>query len=956
MCVFFLSSLLFCAELSAGSEISISRLTTEYCENPIGVEAVQPRLSWVLDSDDRGQVQTAYQILVADSESKLKSNQGTMWDSGKISSDQTLEVLYCGKPLESGRRYFWKVNVWDRDNRCSGHSKASFFEMGLLKKEDWHGQWIGYNKSIPGGGDWRKPGYSAPMLRKEFTLGKSVTSARVYICGLGLYDLRINGKAVDDSVLNPAHTHYLKTVNYKVYDVTRLLKTGSNCIAVELGKGFFEVVEKNAWNWEKAAWYGPVRMICDIKVHYANGVSQTIASDDSWEICVDGPTIADSIYDGEHYDSRKEKAGWDLPGYSGGGFGKADIMPAPAGQLKAEIMPGMKVVRTLTPVSVKQPKKDCFVFDAGEVVAGWATFTMSCPAGTKITLKYGEKLNDDGTLRLFDVCGVEILDNIPPQTDVYIFKDDKTVSWTPKFNYKGFQYIEIADCPVPLTPKNIEIQVIHTAVRTIGDFACSNSLFNRIHQNVVRSIPNNMHGKLTDTPTYEKNGWMGDAQVIMETALYNFDMTSLLEKWSHDMRDCMRDDGLMPEMVPTGGEDWGMVHSSEWNSAYLSTMVNLNQYCGNKSLAKAHYQSLLKYGEYEITVLKDFISSSCLNDWAAVGADPHDGKPGRGCAAPEGGTLSSTAYAYWIFRTISQIATNMNDTANAEKFATIARDVKLAFNQKFYDEAKGYYVSEIPAGYRQTSSLLPLAFNMPPEEKRPILLSHLLEDVKARDYHLNTGLLGTKFLLPVLTEAGFGDAAYKIADQKTYPGWGYMISQGATSTWETWEPACRSYNHFALGTVDEWFYKYLAGIRCHSDGYREITINPHVLGELTFVNASTDTVRGKVSSEWAKNTNNTMTLKVTVPVGSTAAIMIPAKSDSEVKESGRPAARSAGVEFISRGPDTAVYRVGSGSYTFISQLPQKSISGPPSILNPFAVKNAAGNLEELLLESLDKPK
>lgn len=916
----FLSTVVFSVELMAGG-ISISRLTTEYCENPIGVEALRPRLSWVLNSTDRGQVQTAYRILVADSEAALHSNQGNLWDSGKISSDQTLEVLYAGKPLESGQRCFWKVQAWDRNDQESEYSKTAFFGMGLLKKEDWQGQWIGYNKPIPGGSDWRKPGYSAPMLRKEFNLGTPVASAEVYICGLGLYDLRINGKAVDDSVLNPAHTHYSKTVNYKVYDVTRLLNTGSNCIAVELGKGFFEVVEKNAWNWEKAAWYGPVRMICDIKIQYADGRSQTIPSDDSWQMCVDGPTIADSIYDGEHYDSRKEKPGWDLPGYNGDGFGKAEIMPAPAGKLKAEIMPGMKIVRTLTPISVKKVKENCFVFDAGEVVTGWAKFTMSCPAGTKITLKYGEKLNDDGTLRLFDVCGVEILDNIPPQTDVYIFKDDKKVSWTPKFNYKGFRYIEIADCPVPLTENNLDIQVIHSAAGTIGDFACSNPLFNTLHQNVVRAIVNNMHGKLTDTPTYEKNGWMGDAQAIMETALYNLDMTPLLEKWASDMRDCMREDGLMPEMVPTGGEDWGMVHSSEWNSAYLSTMVNLNRYCGNTQLTREHYQSLLKYGQYEINVLKDYISSTCLSDWASVGTDPHDGKPGRGCAAPEGGTLTSTAYAYWIFQHLSQIAKDANDTANAEKFADVARNVKAAFNQKFYDEAKGYYVTEIPAGYRQTSSLLPLAFGIAPEEKRPILLSILLDDIKSRDYHLNTGFLGTKFLLPVLTEAGFGEAAYKIADQKTYPGWGYLVSQGATSIWETWEPACRSYNHFAFGTVGEWFYKYLAGIKSNADGYKDIAIRPYLLGDLTFAKAAIDTVRGKVSSQWTKNADHTLTLEVTVPVGSTAEVTVPARADSDVKESGRPAARADGVTFVGRGPDAAVYRVGSGTYTFTSQLP-----------------------------------
>lgn len=916
-------SVLTACDVFAGKGISVSGLTTEYCENPMGVENTSPRFGWVLRSDTRGQKQTAYQILVTDNQSNLKSNHGNIWDSGKVSSEQCVDVCYAGKTLESGKRYFWKVKVWDKDNKESQYSESVFFEMGLLNKEDWKGQWIGYNKAIAPGSDWRTPGYSAPMLRKEFQTGKNISCAKMYICGLGLYDLRINGRPADDSVLNPAHTKYSKTVNYKVYDITKLLNKGKNCVAVELGKGFFEVVEKNAWNWELAEWYGPVRMICQIQLQYADGSKETIVSDDSWQLCTDGPTIADSIYDGEHYDSRKEKLGWDMPDYKDDSFGKADIMPAPAGKLKSEIMPGMKVVRTITPISVKNPKKNCYVFDAGEVTTGWAKFTMSCSAGTRIVIKYGEKLNDDGTVRMFDVCGVAILDNIPPQSDVYIFKDDKQVSWQPKFNYKGFRYIEIADCPVPLTAKNIEIQVIHSAVKTIGDFSCSNQMFNTLHQNVVRTILNNLHGKMTDTPTYEKNGWMGDAQVITETALYNFDMTSFLEKWTSDMRDCMRSDGLMPEMVPTGGLDWGMVHAPEWNSAYISAMIYLNKNCGNKSLTKEHYQALLKYGEHEIAELKDYISNSILNDWAAVGTDPHAGKPGRGAAAPEGGTLTSTAYAYWIFQNMSKIAEDMNDGPTAKKYADVARKVKRAFNNKFYADANGFYVTEIPAGYRQTSSLLPLAFKIVPKDKKKIVLSNLQNDIVARDYHLNTGFLGAKHILSVLTENGLAETAYKIADQKTYPGWGYKISQGATSIWETWEPACRSYSHYAFGTVDEWFYKYLAGINSKSAGYKEIIIRPYIFDELTFAQASVDTVRGKVSSQWTKNPDNTLTLKVTVPVGSTARVTVPAKENSQVLESGRPADKALGIELIRRTSKAAVYNVSSGTYTFTSQLPKE---------------------------------
>src|SRR5579871_299530 len=535
-----ISILLFFASTTvyAASRMTVYALSTECVANPVGVDVQKPRFAWKLRSERRAEVQRAYRILVASTSERLAANRGDVWDSGRVVSDRTLEISYAGHTLQSGHRYYWKVRSWDAGGTASAWSSPAMFEMGMLHTSDWKARWIGWRPSqrtpTTSGANLAAP-MPSPLLKKEFAVAKPVREAKLYVCGLGLYDLRINGQRMDDTVLNPAHTQYDKRVLYTAHDVTHLIHRGANCVGVELGRGFYSVREQTPWLWTTAPWNSPPKLLCQILLHYTDGTTQRIVSDTSWQLCTDGPTRSDSIYWGESYDARKEKTGWDRPGYHQGDFVPADLMDPPSGALRSQMLPPMKIVETRKPMSVKSPKAGCYLFDVGPMTTGWIQFTAACPKGTMITIRYSERLSADGTadkVRINNVDG-------PIQTDTYVFKGEGQETWEPKFSYKGFKYVEVSGCPIRLTLANVQVKVIHSAVTPIGSFQCSNPLFNTIHAATVRTILNNLHGKPTDTPVYEKNGWMGDANLIAETALFNFDLTSFFEKWVRDIGDSM---------------------------------------------------------------------------------------------------------------------------------------------------------------------------------------------------------------------------------------------------------------------------------------------------------------------------------------------------------------------------------------------------------------------------------
>ena len=825
----------------------------------------------------------------------------------------------AAKPLQSASRYYWKVKVWDGADWEAEWSQPAYFEMGLLQAGDWQAQWIGgHARSVA------DPA-AAPLLRREFVAGKPVASARLYWCGLGLGVLRLNGQPVDDAVLTPEHTTYNQRILYRVADVTRLIASGTNCLAAELGRGFYAVRERTPWAWERAGWRTPPKLLCRLQVRYADGTSACVVSDGAWQVCDEGPTTSDSIYWGEHYDARRERAGWDLPGYAGGGFSAARVLPAPEGVLRAQVSPPMRVVEVRRPVAVTRPKLGCYVFDMGFVTTGWIRFSAACPAGTKIGICYAERVNGDGTANRFTLNDTDG----PCQTDSYIFKGQGVESWAPQFSYKGFRFVEISGCPVPLTEADVQLKIVHTDMRTTASFDCSNPMFNRLHENMVRTLQNNFHGKPTDTPTYEKNGWTGDANFALNAMFYNFEMTAFWTKWMDDCRDSMRADGTVPIIVPSGV--WGYGWHPVWSTVYVYGLQVLADYAGACAPFTAHFEASRKYTDYNLALLRDGIATGrhrggheLMCDHLAPGLEERS----TGQGPPEGGALGSTAYLYGMLRIMAQQAAAHGQGELAGRYRTEAEKMRVAFNRHFLDAQAGVYHTDIleiadkknpkkmvPVGYRQASNLIALAFDLAPVEVRERVVQNLVQDVVARGYHLDTGAAGTRHLLPVLTEAGHSDVAYRVATQTTYPSWGDQLALGATTMWECWRTP-RSNNHYFMGTIDEWFFKHLAGLRDIQDGFRFFTVKPYPVGDLTHVRAQLQTVRGRVVSSWTRVPGKEFSLEVTVPVNASATVYVPEVKGHAVREGDQPAAQAPGVRFLREADGYAVYGVLSGNYRF----------------------------------------
>ncbi len=872
--------------------LCLKSMKIEYLKNPLGIDVLRPRFSWEIDSPKRAQYQAAYRIVVASTKEGLQSGIYDMWDSGRVELNRSSGIEYAGKGLKTSKRYYWKAMIWDKSSMESDWSETAWWEMGLLAEAEWKGKWIGatvapVTEAVP-----------APLLRTEFMVYRSIKSARVYICGLGFYEMHINGSRACDNVLDPGYTRYDRTVLYVTHDVTELVKEGKNAVGVELGRGFYALTTPGTWELDKASWRSEPKLLFQMRIEYYDGSVDTVVSDESWK-CAEGPIDFDSLYKGEVYDARKEKGRWHSVGYNDTLWENVKIVGRPQGNIKAQMLEPIKIIDTIKPAKVDKSKYGSYVFSFERGITGWARVRMSGEAGTEITIKYGEKLNAEGVLT---VESEHIFSQI--QVDNYIFKGIGVEEWEPKFSYKGFQFIEISGLTYEPSLDSVEGMVIHSSVETIGEFSCSNILLNKIFNNTCSTILNNLHSIPTDTPVYEKNGWTGDAGLIAETAMSSFNMRNMFAKWMGDIKDCQESSGLVMLIAP--GDAWGRWHSPEWASCYVLIPWYLYMYYGDRRILETLYEDIKKFIDYAVSVTdENNVSPSVLGDWIAPG---RDGNP------PEGAALSATAFLYMCVKTMADIAGALDRLEDKKRFIVINRGIAKDFDRNFFNSGSNIYHTEIEIGYRQTSNVIPLAFKLACEENTGAILENLVDDIIKKDGHLNTGILGTKYILQVLTEYGFGDVAYTIATKTDYPSWGYWIENGATTNWESWETTARSRNHYMFGTIVEWFYKYIAGINVTSPGFDTFRIRPYIVGDLTSAGASIKTVRGPVVCKWEKKVNGAFTMDIAVPVNSTATVYVPAKSKGQVFEANLPAAESDGIRFICMENGHAVFEIGSGSY------------------------------------------
>lgn len=868
-----------------GPQVPID-LRCEYLTNPLGIDVRQPRFSWVLGDSERGELQSAYQVLVASRPELLAQQQGDEWDSSKVASDNSVQIEYAGKPLESGKAYYWAVRFWDSQGRVSPYSKPAHFEMGLLSRDEWKGQWIG------GGNE----------LRKDFELPEGVVRARVYVAALGYYELHINGRRIGDNVLDPAFTTYPKRVLYSTYDVTPELRQGANAIGVMLGGGWATLSIPHGFH----GYYSQPALLLQMNVELANGKQFTLVSDSSWK-ATEGPIVSDSVYNGEVYDARRETPGWDRAGFNDSAWKSAQVMPGTDGAVSAEMMPPIRVVDEMVPRSITSPEPGVYVFDMGQNMSGWAKLRVYGPRGTRVEMRYSELIYPNGMINRANIRGAK-------SRDIYILKGGGWESYHAHFTYHGFRYVEVTGFPGTPSLDSVHGEVVHTAVKAAGSFAASKQILNQIQHLIHWSQLTNLFSIPTDCDQRdERQGWMGDAQVTAEEAMMNFDMAAFYTNFIRDIHDVQASDGTITDTVP---HRYGSRPADPaWGTAYPQLCWYMWQQYRDRRILEENYGGLKKYVEFlRSRAPGNLLTYSYYGDWVPIVHTPGD--------------YVSAAYYYYDTWILSQIASILGHTADAQTYSTLAGAIKDAFNAKFFNTTTGEYATGT-----QTANAMALALGLVPQNYRGAVTGNLYNDiVYYHNTHLTTGFIGIKWLMPALTANGHPDVAYELATQATYPSWGYMVKKGATTLWELWPdkvgPSMNSHDHAMFGSVGAWFYRALAGInQAPGDaGYRHIRIEPQVVEDLYWASGTIHTLRGTVSSSWVHSPGKII-LNVTVPVGADATVLVPKEeqmTEVTIREGGREVWENdhyvAGDPGITAGHESdngVVFNVGSGHYTFV---------------------------------------
>ena len=879
---------MLCADTASGPAAP-DTLRCEYMEDPLGVDTSAPRFAWVLARSERAEKQSAYQVLVATKAESLTQDKGDQWDSGKVAGDDFTQVAYAGKPLDSGRNYWWKVRYWDKEDRASEYSRPAHFGTALLKPSDWKASWMAAGDQ---GGEFRK----------QFTIAGKVNSARVYVGALGYYELRVNGHRIGHKALDPAWTTYPKRVLYSTYDLTSVLKQGENVVAVMLAGGWATQEVDGS-----QVYYKQPAVVVQMNAEAEGGRTVSVVSDATWK-AVAGPVVESSVYGGEVYDAREETPGWDQSGFDESTWRAAQVVEGSAGARSSEMMPAIQAVDEIVPVRMNSPKPGVYVFDMGQNMSGWARLSVEGPAGTKVQMRYSELLYDNGMINRENIRGAK-------SRDIYILRGDGEESYEARFTYHGFRYVEVTGFPGTPSLDSIRGRLVHTAVKTIGSFAASTPVLNDIQRIIRWSQLTNLMGVPTDCDQRDERwGWMGDAQASAEEAMMNFDMAAFYANFIRDIGDAQRDDGAVPGTVPvkyvSDETDLG------WQTAYPLLVKYMWEEYGDRRIIEQQEAGLKKYIEFLRRNAKNDVFATKLGhegDWVELAHTPHD-------------YISDFWYLYDV-EIMAGFEKVLGHTADADMYAKLAGNIRAALNRTYFHPDTAQY-----ANGTQAANAMALFLNLPPKDRRDDVAENLSNDVLYfHNMHVTTGFIGVKFLMPALTATGRSDLAYDLAVQTTYPSWGYMISRGATTLWELWQekngPRMNSHDHIMFGSVGAWLYQALAGINQEPDGvgYRHIRIQPQAAHGLQWASGTVKTIRGTVESSWTHDANG-VTLHVHIPAGADARVMLPRPkqlSGITVEENGRMVWENG--EYMSGDPgitgavsedNDIAFDVGSGEYTF----------------------------------------
>ncbi len=901
----FLTVTLFSTAAGSSSEfIALSNLETEYKVNPVGIDNLNPGMSWQIKSNRQNTVQTAWQLQVSVCPGSLEAGDH-FWDSGKVLSGVSIHNIYNGPPLESRQRYFWRVRIWDNQDIVSSWSETAFWEMGLLHGNDWQATWI-----EPDLDEDHSISQPSPMMRSEFETRGSIMAARAYVSSYGLYEMHINGYRIGEELFTPGWTSFHNRLQYQTYDITEYIEEGKNATGVYLGDGWYRGFI--GWGNQRNYYGKTLAFLAQIEITYEDGSIHVFGTDDNWKSST-GPVLRSDIYNGEFYDARLEKQGWILPGYNDSQWQGVIPVDYPFDNLIAQQAPPVIKIQELKPVDIFKTPEGDLVVDMGQNMIGWIKLRVQGNAGTRIVLRHAEVLDKEGNFYTDNLRSAD-------QANTYITRGGDTETWEPKFTFQGFRYVAIEGYPGSLAPEDITGVIIHSAMEPTGHFQCSHPLVNQLQHNIIWGQKGNFLEVPTDCPQRdERMGWTGDIQVFANTANINMNTTSFLSKWLGDLAADQNQAGSVPHVVPNVlGE--GSYGSAGWGDAALIVPWSLYNYFGDVRIIGNQYESMKAWVEFmrmqaatnENPYLWDVDFS--FGDWLSFSTYSNAHYPG----AYTDFRMIATMFFAHSTSLLLQAAELLGYREDIEEYGKLHEAIRSAFLQEYV--SPGVRVMSDT----QTSYLLALAFDLIPRELKPAAVEHLVSAIDSRG-HLTTGFLGTPHLNPVLSRYGQSALAYNLLLRENFPSWLYPVTMDATTIWERWDgikpdgtfqdEGMNSFNHYAYGAIGEWLYEEVAGIRPLSPGYKTIAIKPVPGGGLNHARAIINSMHGRIESSWEFE-NGLFTLNVQIPPNTEGIITLPSARLEDIHGSIREKDLNPGLLEVNQEEENVTVLVGSGNYTF----------------------------------------
>lgn len=898
--IFLMFFCISCNKVSTSiSSISFNKLLINTKQNPTTIESEQPLFSWIVDAEGFNKSQSAYQILVASSKEKLNENDVDIWNSDKVKSNKSAFVKYQGKELKAMQKYFWKVKIWDEKANVSIWSAVQEFEMGLMNNKNWgDSKWITLNKDTrtspyqfrdyKTGRMKNQPakkvnGFAASYFRKVTNIDKTIANAQAYICGLGYYELYLNGEKVGDHVLDPAPSNYNKQAYYVNYDITSALKSGENAFGIILGNGFYgqDISWKRDPESEKNMAYGPPTVKCLVKLKYTDGTTKDFYTDDSWKEAT-GPIVFNNIYGGDTYDANYELGDWNVVNYDENNWGNAKIASPKLSTISAQQISAIKKLKELDPTKVFKGTDGEWIVDFGQNIAGWVKINVKEKKNQLIEIITTEALLTNGKDIFKGSTGGGA--NGMTQLYKYICKGEGVESWEPKFSYHGFRYAKIKGISRKPDADMIKAVLVATDIQETGSFTSSDALLNKMHKISKWTIVDNVHGIPEDCPHREKCGWLGDAHAFCEYALYNYDMYDFYKKYMEDIKTQMRptkghNNPELKFQVPTmiaPGKRTSTYAKIDWGVATMYLPWYNYKFYGDDEIVKDYYEPMKGLTDFYLNFKgENGIMQDGMGDWCPPLWDRRKNPSAMECDP----IISANAYFYDVLKVMEKFAKINNDAAYEAKMKQEKEALLKAFNKEFLVDIPNtkhkWYQS-------QTATVQALQFGMVPKDKIETVVNGLVHNiVDVKGGHHSTGIHGNRYIYTVLTENGKADLAHQILTTPEFPSQTYVMNSGFTTwperqfEWEKMEGPTNSLNHPMHSGFAAYFYESLGGIKSSTEkaGFKQFTVNPEFPSKVTHTNVSVPTPFGNIKNNWTSK-NNILTINLEVPFNTKAKIIL----------------------------------------------------------------------------------